>query len=268
MVVFYNMTESEVKNYANFHLSIESSLSQISLLLIDKSTGKSIAIEHLKLISDSNIKQVLGSSEIVSKCTPSSVSCSIINSTFTLVPSSIFSENNIHQYLSLSTSESETDSIANIDNHQKNQAVTCYVIERNIRESLLSIFPNSIFKHISTILCDSVKDGLHINHSEEKSYEIVYKKNSKLIFCNRYTYENKDESLYFLSLIAEKLKLDLNKTNISLSGIVNKNGDMFSFWKQFIPEENLIFSEIETSQLNAVSRHQYFTLHKQFSCVL
>lgn len=265
MVVFYNMTENEVKNYNDFHLSIEVSSEKISFLLIDKATAKPIALENFSL--SGALSETLNKSEILKKSSPSSVSCSVVNSLFTLMPSSIFSEEKIDTYLSFCTPKSENEVMALADNHQKRKIVSCYFLDKNIRESILQVFPYASFKHTTTILCDSLPDGFHINFSEESSYEIISIVNNQLVFCNRFHFENHEESLYYITLVAEKLKIAIKETKISLSGIVNKNGDMLSFWKQFIPKENITFNEIETSQLNAVSRHQYFTLHKQFSCV-
>ena len=88
-----------------------------------------------------------------------------------------------------------------------------------------------------------------------------------LVFYNRYTFDNEEESLYYLSLVAQKLTLNLAETKIGISGYVDKKGETLSFWNQFIPEENTIFNEIEATQLNALSTHRHFALHKQFACV-
>ncbi len=266
MVVFYNMTESEVKSYTNFHLSIEVLKTTISLLLIDKSNSKPVAIEHL-VLKDDKVKKTLSSSEIIDKTNPDTISCSIINSYFTLVPKSIFSEESIQSYLSTAVTIPDDFEVTK-DTLSKREIVCCFAMDTKVKNTVLSVFPNAQFNHISSILCDSVSNGFHINFSTKQNFEVTVIKDNKLLFFNRFEFENKDESFYFLTLIAEKLNLNLAETKISLSGIVNKNGDMLSFWSQFLPKENLTFNEVETTQLNAISTHQYFTLHKQYPCVL
>ena len=266
MVVFYNMTESEVKSYTNFHLSIEFSELQISLLLTDKASSKAIAIEHILLGENPNLRDKLQDSEITSKSSPASVSCVVINSLFTLVPNSIFIEDNTSVYLkTLVNLPKELSSM--VDKHTSREITTCFGCPNPIKEAVLQLFPNAGFKHISSVLSNSIQNGFHINFSGKSNFEITVIKEKKLLFFNRFTFENIDESFYFITLVTEKLKLNLTETKISISGNVNKNEDILTFWKQFIPKENLIFNEVETTQLNAVSTHQYFTLHKQFSCV-
>jgi hypothetical protein len=149
-----------------------------------------------------------------------------------------------------------------------NETVACFAMSKLQNEELLALFPTVKTKHISSILCDSVSEGIHINFSSELSYEIVIKKSKQLKYFNRFSFENEEESMYFLSLIAEEHKLNLTKEKLHLSGKIFSDSTTLSFWKQFIPSENIIFNDIETSQMNAVSRHQFFTLYKQHSCVL
>ena len=92
MVVFYHMTENEVKNYDNFHLSIELNSQFIHFLLIDKSNKKPIAIESFSL-ENKELNVIFNESEIIQKTAQATVSCAIQNSFFTLVPNSIFQEN-------------------------------------------------------------------------------------------------------------------------------------------------------------------------------
>ena len=265
MVVFYNMTENEVKNFSNFHLSIEILEDKLAFLLVNKTNGKPIAIEHLDR-QNSSLKEVFDRSEIISKSSPESVSCAIVNSYFSLIPNAIFSESKVLFYLS-SCVELPKNYTATEDKHTKRDIVSCYGISTELKKELLSVFPSAQFKHISSILCDSLQDGFHVNFSTENHFEVIVIQNKELHFFNRFTIENKDESFYYLTLIAEKLSLKLAKTRISVSGIVDKNGAILSFWNQFLPKENLTFNEVEITQLNAISTHNHFTLHKQYSCV-
>ena len=119
---------------------------------------------------------------------------------------------------------------------------------------------------LSTTLVALLKHFLIIA-ATQLGIEITAIENKKLIFFNRFIAENTDETLYYLSLVAEKLKLDIQKIKIGLSGMIGPKDEKYLFWSQFIPKENLNFNEIETSQLNAISTHRFFTLHKQIQCV-
>lgn len=266
MVVFYNMSEDEVKSYTNFHLSIELNKSEISLLLVDNENSKPEAIEHISGDSFS-VKKLINSSEILAIATPKTVSCVVTNSQFTLVPKALYSPSNKADFLD-QVVDLNSDVMVKEDQFLNNETVACFAMSKQQNEELLTLFPTVKIKHISSILCDSIADGISINFSTELSYEIAIKKEKKLLYFNRFSFENEEESLYYLSLITEEHKLNLTKEKLHLSGKIFSDSATLSFWKQFIPSENITFNDIETSQMNAVSRHQFFTLYKQHSCVL
>lgn len=261
MVVFYHMTEDEVKNYDNFHLSIEINSELTHLLLIDKSSKKGVAIETIP-----TKKNTLSSSEIIQKSSHDTVSCVFQNSVFTLVPNSIFQESESNSYLEFNQISLDSFEVL-FDKLIKQEITICYGIDKESKSFLSDLFPNITYKHISSILVDCLPDGFHVNFTNEKEFEITVIENKKLVFFNRFIAENTDETLYYLSLVAEKLNLDIQKIKLSLTGMIGANDENFLFWSQFIPKENLNFNEIETSQLNAISTHRFFTLHKQIQCV-
>ena len=264
MVVFYHMTENEVKNYDNFHLSIELNSEFAHLLLIDKSNKRGVAIETISL--NNNLKNTFDNSEIIQKSSQATVSCVLQNSKFTLVPNSIFQESESSSYLQFNQMSLDSFEVS-YDKLIKQEITNCFGIETETKNILSELFPNITYSHIGSVLIDSLTDGFHVNFSQEKEFEITVIENKKLGFFNRFIAENIDETLYYLSLVAEKLNLDIQKINLSLSGMIGPNDENFLFWSQFIPKENLNFNEIETSQLNAISTHRFFTLHKQIQCV-
>lgn len=265
MVVFYHMTENEVKNYGNFHLSIEINAQFINFLLIDKSNKRAVATESIYL-DNNTLSTAIKESEIIRKSAQNTVSCVFQNSIFTLVPNSIFQENENLSYLEFNQT-SLTSLELNQDKLIKQEITNCYGIDKASKEFLSGLFPNIKFLHIGSVLIDSLSDGFHVNFSSKKEFEVTVIENKKLIFFNRFIAENTDETLYYLSLVAEKLKLDIQKIKIGLSGMIGPKDEKYLFWSQFIPKENLNFNEIETSQLNAISTHRFFTLHKQIQCV-
>ena len=266
MVVFYNMSENEVKSYPDFHLSIEIYLNRVSLLLVNKQNSKPEAIEHLAR-DNQDFGELIEQSSIVSLASPSTISATLINSVFSLVPKALFQEENTELYLA-QVADISQNHLVKSDTFITQNIITCFVIDSGIHAQLISKFPTVQLKHISSVLCDSISDGVAINFSSPNSYEIAIKQEKKLTYFNRFEFENKDESLYYLGLAMEKHGLDMAQTKFQLSGEIFKDGETLSFWNQFIPQENITFNAIAASQLNAIARHQFFTLHKQHSCVL
>jgi len=258
------MQQDEVINYPSFHLSIELSENQLHLLLIDKQTNRTTARETIHLTSGLN--EAFKKSEIVTVASPNSVSCSIANELFTLIPKAIFNESDLLTYLNFNI-DLNKESIPHFNELTNKELIVGYGILRDSYEKITKQFPQVQFLHQATVLIKSLPSGLHVNFSDSASLQIINIQDNKLVFYNQYQFEIPEESMYYLGLAAEKLNLDLQNERISVSGNVKKNGDILSFWKQFLPEENTIFNEIETSQANVLSTHQFYTLHKQFQCV-
>ncbi len=264
MVVFYDMQQDEVINYPNFHLSIELSANQLLLLLIDKQTNSTTARETIHITS--GLVDAFKKSEIVTLANPNSVSCSIANELFTLIPRAIFSEDELSTFLNFNVNL-ENDITLLYTELTNKELVVGFGISKDAYLKITKQFPQVQFIHQAAVLIKSLPNGLHVNFNDSTSLQIVQLKENKLVFYNQYQFESPEESMYYLGLVAEKLGLNLQKERISISGNVKNNGEILFFWKQFLPEENTIFNEIETSQANVLSTHQYYTLHKQFQCV-
>ncbi|MDG1176266.1 MAG: DUF3822 family protein [Flavobacteriales bacterium] len=264
MVVFFDMQQDEVTNYSNFHLSLELSANELHLLLTDKQTNSTTARQTIHLTS--NLTDAFNKSEIVSIANPNSVSCAIVNDLFSLIPRAIFSESELPTFLDFNVGLKE-DTAPYFTEIENKELIVGFGISKENLQIITKQFPQVQFMHQATVLIQSLSNGLHVNFNDSSSFQITEIKENKLVFYNQYQFESPEEGMYYLGLVAEKLGLDLQKERISISGNVKKEGDILSFWRQFLPEENTIFNEIETSQANVLSTHQYYTLHKQFQCV-
>ena len=260
MLIFQNSDENDWKNKPSLHLSIEISETYLTLLLWDELEEKVLGLEEFSL-SESSIENELNKSIINLNSTPKTTSCIQINSRFTLIPSPVFKQENITDYLNFNTKQKNNFSNKSMK-LLKHEIFNCYKLNLEIESVITANFPNAIFKPLENILIDSSQNGLSLNFSSEDTLEILYLEESELIFCNNFSFKNKEEVMYFVSLVSEKLTLNLETEKIFLSGKIENNNSIFNYLKEFITENNLIFTTNSDSL-----EHRYHSLFKQFKCV-
>lgn len=245
------------------HLSIEINKANITLALLNIDTNTYFGIESID-----NKPNFLTNSELLRQVTPKTISCSINNLAFSLVPKALFDETNLTSYLNLSGDKENDKLLYSVSN--KKEVVTCYKTTKELSNYVLANFPNANFTHFSSIFIDSIKQGVHINFSSNKTFECAFVNEKGLLFYNGYEYNTPEETLYFLSLICDKFELDVQKIKISISG--NLTNGINKLWSDYIPKTNLQYKNtIEyysfSDSLKSLDKHKYFSLLKQHTCV-
>lgn len=246
----------------NSHLSIEINGNVVNLALLNLDTHTYFGLESI-----SNENDFLSKSELLKTISPKSVSCSINNLFYSLVPSALFDENNIEAYLNLSAS---VKGKTNYSISETKEVITCYKAPEELLNYILRKFPNAKFYHFSTIFISSIAQGVHINFSSESTFECAFVNEKGLLFYNGYEYNSPEETLYFLSLICDKFELDVQKIKISVSGDITSK--IKELWDNYIPKNNLQYKNtIEfysfSNSLASIEKHKYFSLLKQHTCV-
>lgn len=247
----------------NTHLSIEVSYAEVKLALLNIDTNTYFGIESIPYQDD-----FFTQSELLKQVTPKSISCSINNLAFSLVPLALFDETNLNTYLNFS-GDKENDKLLYSISSKKN-VVTCYKTTEALTNYILKSFPNANLAHFSTVFIDSIQLGVHINFSSNKTFECAFVNEKGLLFYNGYEYNTPEETLYFLSLICDKFELDVQKIKISVSG--NLTESITKLWEDYIPKTNLQYKNtIEyysfSDSLKSIDKHKYFSLLKQHTCV-
>lgn len=260
MLVLQNLPENEWGNNLNLHLSIEISDRDLKLLLLENSTDEIVALEEF-LIANNSISNIVSQSLIYLKSNPKTVSCTFCSSIFTLIPSAIYDEKSKEDYLGFNENISEKI-ILKSDKLLKHSIYTCYGIKRKSEEEITRMYPNVVIKPLENILMDSFGNELGINFVSEKKMNIVYLQANNVVYFNNFTFENKDEMMYFISLVSEKLGLDLKNETIFLSGEIKKEDEKHQFLKNFITSKNIVFQKTNES-----INHKYYTLFNQNKCV-
>ncbi|WP_199269189.1 DUF3822 family protein [Polaribacter sp. L3A8] len=187
------------------------------------------------------------------------------NNLFTLVPSPYFSEDKLSEYLNFNIKTLATDFIV-FDDIQNIDAKNVYVPYVNINNYLFQNFGEFEYKHHLTILIEKLisfnssdKKKVFINVSKH-NFDIVVLHNKQLVFSNSFYFDTKEDFIYYILFTFEQLKLDVEETELSFTGDIEKTSEIYKIAYQYI--RNISFLESNNKIFNqlSASKHSNYIL--------
>ncbi|MEC7863975.1 MAG: DUF3822 family protein [Bacteroidota bacterium] len=185
-----------------------------------------------------------------------------------LVPNELFLKKNAKEILELTSNVYDiikTDALTEIKAH------LVYTIPSVISDIVFTFFPNAKQKAQQSIL---VKQFSKFDNKDDHAYlyindnilNITAFKNGKLIFNNSFSFDTKEDILYFTLFAFEQLKLDAETVNVTLYGEIIKGDENHQLLYEYIRNidfgsrpNNLTFS----SAFNKLKKHQFYGLFSQ-----
>ncbi|TVZ57245.1 uncharacterized protein DUF3822 [Lutibacter sp. Hel_I_33_5] len=183
------------------------------------------------------------------------------NNLFSLVPNEYFDENNLKEYLQHNIKILANDLLV-FDDLKEIEAKNVYVPYVNINNFIFQNFGTFEFKHHLSVLIDKLISN---NKSEEKvmyvnvhpkNLDIVVIENNKLILANCFSFETKEDFIYYILFVAEQLKLDTDTIQLILLGDIDTESEIYNSTYDyirkvdFIENTNSIFDTIPHSNHN------------------
>ena len=161
---------------------------------------------------------------------------------YTLLPSAVFSEENIELFWKLNFGESDTQHLSFFSDRLKwPDVVTIYAIPAASVDFLREIFPSIQFINQQSV---QILDSLFENKKENNSqvyiqihrdfFDVLVLQKGKIILANSYLFQNKDEFLYFSINMFEQLQLDPHSTEIILSGEIDEKDEKAISLRRYI----------------------------------
>ncbi|MGB5420270.1 DUF3822 family protein [Algibacter sp.] len=271
------ITNNTSNKLTNLELSIQISLSGLSFSTLNRNSN---TIEFLKAVQfDKKLNpfEVLDELKLVFlkeqalKSNFANINIIHDNDLATLVPKSLFNENNLADYLKFNSKILKSDFIA-FDTIEENKSVNVYVPYTNINNFIYDKFGSFIYKHVSTILIETLLEQeknsntsniyIHVNSNH---FEILVFEKSELILCNTFSYHSKEDFIYYILFTAEQLNLNPETLNLIFLGAISKNDDLYSITYKYI--RNISFGNRKDSfnyTNNPKSEYSNFTLLKSF----
>jgi len=196
----------------------------------------------------------------------SSVSVVHQNNLSCLVPNTYFSEDKLSEYLNFNIKTLTSDFIT-FDDIQSIKAKNVYIPYVNINNFLFQNFGEFEYKHHLTIFIEKL---ISINNSDEKvvyvnvssdSFDVVVIQNKQLYFSNSFSFETKEDFIYYILFTFEQLKLDVEEIQLYFTGDIELESELYTITYQYI--RNVLFLESNNpifKQLNCSKHSNYILL--------
>jgi len=162
------------------------------------------------------------------------------NKLFGLVPRPLFNPDELSNYVKfnarlLANDHLEFDEITSYD------MVNVYVPFVNINNYVYDLFGTFIFKHVGTVLIESLLKA-HTNgkgpvcyiHVSEKMMDMVVVSQKKLLLYNSFPFDTKEDFLYYLLFALEQLALDTESVVLRLFGKIEEDDEIYELCHQYI----------------------------------
>ena len=164
----------------------------------------------------------------------------------TLVPSALFEESNLSDYLKYNTKIFKTDFITyDVINNQ--DIILAYIPFVNINNFIYERYGSFEYKHSSTALIEKI---LQINNNKNDNnlfvnvntsyFELIVLESNSLTFYNRFEYSNKEDFIYFILFTIDQLDLNVQKINSTFFGSISSDDELFSIAYKYIRNVSIL----------------------------
>jgi hypothetical protein len=173
------------------------------------------------------------------------------NNLSTLVPTPLFDENELDTYLDYNIKTLANDFLA-FDSLTQLDVKNVYVPYVNINNFFFQKFGEFEYKHHATVLIDKLI--LHSKNNSEKqffvnvtdkNFDIVVIENAKLLFFNSFTFNTKEDFIYYILFTTEQLHLNPEEISFFFIGDIEKESELYHITYQYV--RNVDFINIEAS---------------------
>ena len=192
------------------------------------------------------------------------------NNLVTQVPLPLFDKNKLAQYLHYTVKVLENDFIA-YDELDNSEIINVYIPFVNVNNFLLDIYESFDYKHSSTVLIENLlnqyknlEGSFCFVNVTGKHFEIVVIKNKKLELFNFFSFNTKEDFIYYILFTAEQLNLNPEEFELILMGDIEKESELYDIVYQYIRNVKFYVPNNAALKLNETHSHSNFTLLNQF----
>jgi hypothetical protein len=236
----------------NLVLSIQVGLNGLSFLVLDFFAKK------VELIRDIEFSEKITPQQLLKNLIEEFDSIDLLNENFTkiqvihdnevqtLVPSALFEEANLSDYLKFNAKIFKNDFIT-YDAITNQEIMSVYVPYVNVNNYIFEKFGSFEYKHSSTVIIDKVlqieknikEKSLYVN-VEKSNIDILVISSNSLIFYNKFNYNTKEDFIYFILFTIEQLELNPEKLNCKFLGSILNDDELFKIAYKYIRNVSIV----------------------------
>ncbi len=242
------------KRIAHCTLCIEIDESRFRFCFIEEETKRCVWLEDYAFDTFLNAREYLAKLKMLVAGHPylssdqwKDIRVAVNTHDFTLIPASLFRKEYASEYLQLATGwPAGTESRVLYQLVPKIDAYTIFSIPIPWTDWLLNLFPlqNIEFYHLTCplIIGALVSHGeyqvpkLLTIHLEQNYFTMILTEEQKLLFCNRFPYQNPAELTYLILFTMDQLAVLPEQTHVKLYGEITPYSELYSELRKFIQE--------------------------------
>lgn len=252
-----------VQNTKDIKLSIQFNLDGFSFCISNKTTNSTLYFSEYTFseTQDTPESLLLKIEEIFKNDTHlqhdfSSVTVIHQNNLAALVPNLYFKEDNLVEYLNFNIKTLALDFIS-FDEIKALNIKNVYVPYVNINNYLFQNFGEFEYRHHISILIQKL---IETKNTEEKTmfvnvskttFDIIVLHNKKLLLSNSFSFETKEDFIYYILFVAEQLELKTEEFPLYFTGKIETTSEIYKIAFQyiknvhFLESKNTIFNHLE-----------------------
>lgn len=170
------------------------------------------------------------------------------NNLSTIVPDAYFDENSLNNYLKYTIKTLKNDFIA-FDEIPALHAKNVYVPYVNINNYLFQNFGEFNYQHHSSVLIQKL---LSVNETEQKvmyvnvsknSFDVIILDDKKLILCNTFSYNSKEDFMYYILFVAEQHQMNTEHFQLFFLGDISDESELYNITYSYIKNVNFLQSD-------------------------
>ena len=192
------------------------------------------------------------------------------NELSTLVPKLLFDEDNLADYIKFNNKILPTDFIT--FDELNDDIINVYVPLVNINNFIYDTFGAFVYKHFSTVFIEQVKNRnrnfqekrMYVN-VEDSLFETLVLDGDKLIYSNTFSFNTKEDFIYYILFTSEQLKMNTENFPLFLYGEIDETSEFFEIAYKYIRHvaigkldlEYKIQPELNDSKINYVLANSF-----------
>jgi len=275
------VTTSNTEKITTLSLSIQVSLNGLSFCALDTGSRRIVFFRDQRFPKKLNPIQTLQqiekiySEEDFLEREFGEVKVLFSNELYSLIPESLFQEENATDYLKFNARILETDFVA-LDALQEDDLVNVYIPFTNINNYFFDKYGEFEYQHCTSVL---VKEFLKMNRDQRSGtrvylnrnasgYDLIIIQKNKLLFSNTFMCDTKEDFIYYLLFTAEQLELDPEEFELILLGNITENSDYYSIAYTYIRHISFLktsFGYIFDDKVRVPEGYKFFTLFTSLS---
>jgi len=274
----------DIDQLMNYRLSILIAKNELSVSIIDAKNNRCLSAEKHTFEEGYNIQallhvcdEIFEDHHLLKAGFWGQIVVAITNNSFTLVPNSLFEEDNKTNYLALHN-DIEANQTARSYQHKSIGAISVFAVNDELVDWFKRMYPSKEIKfvHQTSAFIEGI---LHNNQSstaksiylncEANTLTIAVLSNGQLDYCNNFHYSTAQDVVYFTLFVMNELYLNTETTPMTVWGDVTLKSNTFLNLYKFIRHINLgekpktlsfgyIFDELEENSL--------FNTHNIYHC--